>query len=47
MFEVLDISYLIGGGTQGAAARKELVVWSWDQEVGSGGRPSRPPPRLG
>ena len=29
--EVLDISYLIGGGTHGAAARKELVVWSWDQ----------------
>ena len=31
--EVLDISYLIGGGTHGAAARKELVVWSWDQEA--------------
>jgi hypothetical protein len=29
--EVLQISYLIGGGTHGAAARKELGVWSWDQ----------------
>lgn len=28
--ESLDISYTVGGGDK-AAARKELVIWSWDQ----------------
>lgn len=28
--ESLDISYTVGGGAA-AAARKELIIWSWDQ----------------
>jgi len=30
--EQLDISYTVGGGAR-AADRKELVIWSWDQEA--------------
>lgn len=29
--ESLDISYTVGGGR--GAARRELVIWSWDQGV--------------
>ncbi|WP_374584423.1 DNA adenine methylase [Ideonella dechloratans] len=30
--ETLDITYTVGGGAKGAD-RRELVIWSWDQEA--------------
>ena len=30
--ETLDIAYTVGGGSK-ATERKELVIWSWDQDA--------------